>query len=77
MEQLYLSLRLAMAELVYEGRRVPLFLDEAFSSYDEKRLKSVLDYLRSVSDKYQIFIFTCHRRELEILRDEANILELF
>lgn len=77
MEQLYLSLRLAMAELVYEGEKVPLFLDEAFSSYDENRLKSVLKYLQSASDRYQIFIFTCHRREIEILRHEANILELF
>lgn len=77
MEQLYFSLRLAMAELVYEGVRVPLFLDEAFSSYDEERLKSVLRYLKKVSDRYQIFIFTCHRREIEILGNEANILELF
>ncbi|WP_312654066.1 AAA family ATPase [Proteiniclasticum sp.] len=76
-EQLYLSLRLAMAELVYEGRKVPLFLDEAFSSYDENRLKSVLKYLKSVSDRYQIFIFTCHKREIDILLNEANILELF
>lgn len=77
MEQLYLSLRLAMAELVYEDRRVPLFLDEAFSSYDEIRLRSVLKYLIRRTDQYQIFIFTCHRREIEILGNRANVLELF
>jgi len=74
MEQLYLSLRLAMADLIYKNGKVPLILDEAFSSYDEERLKRVLAYLKKCTDRYQIFIFTCHRREAEILEENADIL---
>lgn len=76
MEQLYLSLRLAMADLIYKNGKVPLILDEAFSSYDEERLKRVLTYLQKCTDRYQIFIFTCHSREAEILEENASIIYL-
>lgn len=76
MEQLYLSLRLAMADLIYKNGKVPLILDEAFSSYDEERLNRVLAYLQKCTDRYQIFIFTCHRREAEILKEKADIISI-
>ena len=75
-EQLYLSLRLAMADLIYKNGKVPLILDEAFSSYDEERLNRVLAYLQKCTDRYQIFIFTCHRREAEILKEKADIISI-
>ena len=76
MEQLYLSLRLSMSELIFQGRKVPLILDEAFASYDEERLEKVLDHLRDCQKQYQIFIFTCHRREVDILKNDAEIIHL-
>ncbi|MFH5836015.1 AAA family ATPase [Proteiniclasticum sp. C24MP] len=76
MEQLYLSLRIAMADLIYNGRKVPLILDEAFSSYDEERLKKTLLFLQKCTDRYQIFIFTCHKREMDILKENARTLTL-
>lgn len=76
MEQLYLSLRIAMADLIYNGRKVPLILDEAFSSYDEERLKKTLLFLQKYTDRYQIFIFTCHKREMDILKENARTLTL-
>lgn len=76
MEQLYLSLRLAMADLIYKDGTVPLILDEAFSSYDEERLKRVLAYLQKCTDRYQIFIFTSHKREAEILKENADIISI-
>lgn len=73
MDQLYLSLRIAMADLIYAGRKVPLILDEAFSSYDEERLRKTLHYLMKCTDRFQIFLFTCHKREVEMLKENAHI----
>ena len=76
LEQLYLSLRLAMAEIMFPEGKVPLFLDEPFVSYDQERLERVLRYLLSKKDRYQIFLFTCHEREMEFLRNNASVITL-
>ena len=76
LEQLYLSLRLAMAEIMFPKMKVPFFLDEPFVSYDKVRLGRVLDYLVSKKDKYQLFIFTCQERELEIIKEGATVISL-
>ena len=67
-DQLYLSLRLAMVEELSE-ERMPIFLDEAFAYYDTERLKNILKYLDERLKKYQIIIFTCTKREEEVLKD--------
>ena len=43
-DQLYLSLRLAMLDEV-STEKVPIILDEAFAYYDDERLKNILEYL--------------------------------
>ncbi len=75
-DQLYLSLRLAMVDLIFEGQTVPIFLDEPFASYDVSRLKNILDYFCQHEDKYQLFIFTCHEREMTILKDYGHLITL-
>lgn len=65
-DQLYLSLRLAMAEKLSE-EKMPIILDEAFAYYDKERLENILKYLEKRFNKYQIIIFTCTNREKEIL----------
>ncbi len=70
-DQLYLSLRLAMLkELTQES--MPIILDEAFAYYDEERLKNILQYLDNEFPNNQIIIFSCTNREKEILT-EYNI----
>ena len=62
-DQLYLALRLAVAEeLIPEA---PLVLDDAFVRFDDKRLKAVLDILRKKSEQRQVILFTCQHREKE------------
>ncbi|HJA99686.1 MAG TPA: AAA family ATPase [Candidatus Mediterraneibacter merdavium] len=63
-EQIYLSVRLAAAELLLE-EEIPLIFDDAFAFYDDKRLESALKWL-SRSGK-QVIIFTCQNREEEIV----------
>ena len=68
-DQLYLSLRLATAKLLQKEKKeyLPLLFDDSFAMYDEKRLTQALSF---VSKEYpsQILLFTCHKRESEILR---------
>lgn len=65
LEQIYFSLRMASLDILYE-EEIPVILDDAFAFYDEKRLESVLKWLSEQSR--QVIIFTCQRREKEILR---------
>lgn len=61
-DQAYLSLRLALSELMFEGsERLPIFLDDALSQYDDFRTKTALKYLKKYSEDGQIIMFTCHR----------------
>ncbi|MBQ2835686.1 MAG: hypothetical protein IJE68_02480, partial [Clostridia bacterium] len=67
-DQLYLSLRLAMLDEISK-EKVPIILDEAFAYYDNERLKNILNYLSSEYSDRQIIIFTCTHREKEILEE--------
>ena len=61
-DQAYLSLRLALSELMFENsERLPVFLDDALSQYDDFRAKTALKYLKKYSENCQIIMFTCHR----------------
>ncbi|MBR0350387.1 MAG: hypothetical protein IJH76_00935, partial [Clostridia bacterium] len=70
-EQLYLSLRISMIDELSE-EKLPLFLDETFAYYDDERLQNVLIFLVKEAIKRQIFIFTCSKREIEML-NKLNI----
>lgn len=64
-DQLYLAFRLSIIKEISE-EKIPIILDEAFAYYDEKRLENILKYLSEKIDN-QIVIFTCTKREKEIL----------
>lgn len=65
-DQLYFALRLAVGEVLLGKDRIPLILDDSFTLYDDKRLRAVLEQMK---DQEQILLFSCHRREQEILKD--------
>ena len=68
MDQIYLAIRLATAELIQGNNEVlPLVFDDCFAMYDNERLSYALKFL---SENYngQIIIFTCHTREAEVLK---------
>ena len=68
MDQVYLALRLAAAKLLQgSGSGFPLIFDDSFTQYDDERLKTALEWLPSAYGG-QIIIFTCHRREAQMLR---------
>lgn len=67
MEQIYFSLRMAVAELLTQKESMPIILDEAFAMYDDDRLRRTLEWLHASG--HQVILFTCHRREEEILKE--------
>ena len=77
-DQLYLALRLAVMQEVSK-EELPIILDEAFAYYDDERLENILKYLNSNFKENQIIIFTCSKREKEILdklKISYNFIEL-
>lgn len=60
-DQAYLSMRLAMSNLISsDGEPLPLFLDDSLTQYDDKRMQSTVEYLKKYSENQQIIMFTCH-----------------
>jgi len=77
-DQLYLSLRLAILDSMAE-EKIPIILDEAFSHFDDERLKNILKYINEKFGDRQLIIFTCNRREknaLDELKINYNLINL-
>ena len=66
-EQIYFSLRLAVADLLIDDK-MPILLDDTFALYDDKRIRLAL---KELIDPEQVIIFTCHKREGKILEEMA------
>ncbi|MBO3368397.1 AAA family ATPase [Clostridium perfringens] len=77
-DQIYLALRLGIIDIIFEDKKVPIILDESFTQYDDSRLKTMLDIIYKRVYKNQIILFTCQKREINILKDKekVNIIEL-
>ena len=77
LEQIYLALRLAVGNVVTKEEPLPILLDEAFAMYDDDRLAQTLQTLSTLQN--QIFLFTCQKREVEMLRKlklDYNLIEM-
>jgi chromosome segregation protein len=61
-DQLALALRLAVAELLSEERRLPLLFDDPFLSFDPKRLEEMRGTLAALAEERQIVLLS-HRAE--------------
>jgi uncharacterized protein YhaN len=64
-DQLYLALRLAVAEELTPN--APLVLDDALVRFDDTRLASALDILKETAEEKQVILFTCQTRENSLL----------
>ena len=66
MDQLYLSLRLAVSGEVTPD--APLVLDDALLRFDDDRLKLTLDVLKEETENKQVILFSCQSREQDLIR---------
>lgn len=64
-EQLYLAIRLALAETMSRQANLPLLFDDLFVNFDERRLHAALSLLGELSASRQIVMLTCHRHVAE------------
>jgi uncharacterized protein YhaN len=64
-DQLYLALRLAVAEALTP--EAPLVLDDALVRFDDTRLASAMDILQKEAKEKQVILFTCQTREEKYL----------
>ncbi len=69
MDQLYLALRLAVAEAL--APEAPLVLDDALVRFDDVRLKSAMEILQETARQKQVILFTCQHREQALLQSET------
>ena len=63
-DQLYLALRLAVAEELTP--HAPLVLDDALVRFDDTRLQTAIQILSEMAESKQIILFTCQNRENNI-----------
>lgn len=66
-DQMYLALRLAVAEELTP--EAPLILDDAFVRFDDERLKEALNILNQTGGDKQVILFTCQSRERNIMEE--------
>ncbi|MBQ0083140.1 MAG: hypothetical protein KBS52_00015, partial [Clostridiales bacterium] len=77
-DQAYFALRLALSEMIgKENGGLPIFLDDVFSQYDDKREAEGFKYLRDYSKNAQIVFFTCHGEDRRNAQNSgANVIEM-
>ena len=66
-DQLYLALRLAVAEELTP--HAPLVLDDAMVRFDDTRLATALNILTEMAEDKQVILFTCQSREKKLQGD--------
>lgn len=64
-EQVYLAVRIGLQDLFFKEDTLPLLFDDAFVYFDDERLEQILLCLSQLGR--QVLLFSCHRRELDIL----------
>ena len=63
-EQIYVSLRLALAVTIYEKYKFPIIIDDSFVNFDARRTSKVVELLKQL-DGQQVLFFTCHEHLLK------------
>jgi len=72
-DQLYVSLRIAISEIMSETHKMPFMIDDAFVHFDLLRTKRVLKILREISKRHQVILFTCKNEIVEISSGMATV----
>lgn len=71
-EQVYLLLRLAMAECIVGSEPAPFILDDVTVQCDEQRTRTVLELLHTVSRDRQVVLFSQENDVRDWARDHLN-----
>ncbi|WP_284139505.1 AAA family ATPase [Virgibacillus sp. LDC-1] len=72
-DQLYVSLRIAISEVMSEGKQLPFIIDDAFVHFDSIRRKRMLQLLEELSSLHQVLLFTCNKDVLKAVQHVKTI----
>ncbi|MDW7668636.1 MAG: hypothetical protein SCJ93_07410, partial [Bacillota bacterium] len=78
-DQMYFSLRYSLIDIMFSNSEIPVILDDCFTQYDDERLRNALEIIVKMKEQYQILLFTCHKREENILEEldkDVNLIKL-
>ncbi|MCC3372154.1 ATP-binding protein, partial [Cohnella sp. REN36] len=78
-EQMYLSLRLALAAAASPSQALPLLLDDLFVHFDADRLARAVQVVGRIARERQTLLFTCHAHVAHAFRQglpEAGFVTL-
>ncbi|RFU62106.1 ATP-binding protein [Peribacillus glennii] len=70
-EQVYVSLRLALAGSMLDGDGFPIIIDDSFVNFDRNRTLKVIRLLKKISGKRQVIFFTCHEHLLSFFENTS------
>ncbi|PLT33778.1 AAA family ATPase [Bacillus sp. V5-8f] len=70
-EQVYVSLRLALAGSILDEDDFPLIIDDSFVNFDQNRAVNMIRLLNNMSKDRQIIFFTCHEHLLRFFADSS------
>lgn len=74
MDQLYVSLRLAISEVISGENRLPFLIDDGFVHFDMARNERMLEILNGMAKDRQIILFSCRKNPGEI--NDGKVTEL-
>ncbi|WP_164724092.1 AAA family ATPase [Veillonella sp. CHU740] len=76
-DQVYLALRLSLAESFAEKvESMPLLLDDVLVRFDMERQKLTLQVIEQLSERTQVFLFTCHETTSQLASERVHRFDL-
>ena len=75
LDQAYLSLRLAIGELIGGENSLPLILDDIFLQYDDVRRETAFTFLKDYAKDRQMLFFTCHKNTVSVAEEGLGAIE--
>ncbi|RFU64408.1 hypothetical protein D0469_18735 [Peribacillus saganii] len=74
-EQVYASIRMALANQSFEADPFPIIIDDSFVNFDFTRTERMISLLEKLSETRQVIFFTCHSHLLSSF-SKAKLIEL-
>lgn len=68
-EQVYISLRLALVQVLQDEYPFPMIIDDGFVNFDRDRTKRIIQILLEMSKSTQVLLFTCHEHILDLFSE--------
>ncbi len=75
-EQLFLSMRLALAEQAAATLKLPVLLDDVMVNFDKKRLTAAMKLMNSLTAERQLILFTCHEHVVQAAQENCQHVKI-